>query len=436
MKVMRRFFLSVVLLGSIVVFTPAATAAKPTIHALLIIMDGDPNNFKQYEANERRLMNLLRRVKNKNVCELELTTLSSNSENASNLPTPDRVLDWITNLNPQRNDAIFIYYSGHGGRVRGEADGGTYFDLDGAQLFRKEIVDKLKISPAAKCRLKMLITDTCAVETMNIETPDFSSGTSAAASYNAERAYTQLFVEHAGFLHLTSATEDEYSWGDTTNGGWFTNALIGSINSHADAASRFVGWNEIFTATEKRVTDFIVRNSGYVGEKIQHPKSYGEFPKALRSASDLAQWTNMGDSDDTQGPRDDPQGSTQIRKIDLSLTEVTDEKPLQKLKIDIQFTANNLTDEKVIVQAYFFYQDGRILKDADSKSEKRYGTVNGQVCIGTQVKAAAKAATLFIPPSQLHLPRGKHALEIFAVVRSIDGKELVRSMKSFEYTRP
>ena len=430
MKQFPLFAALIVLLGSATVSTSVAEN-KPVIHALLVIMDGDPSNFKQYEANERRVINLLRRVKNKNVCELELTVLRSNSRvDPDLLPTPEQILDWIAALNPRRNDAIFIYYCGPGGGGREEAESGTYFDLDGAELSRKEIVDKLKVSPAAECRLKMLITDTSVVEAMNIETPDFSSRTSAAANYNAARAYTQLFVEHAGFLHLTSATEDEYAWGDATNGGWFTNALVASINAHPDAAARFVGWNEIFTATQKRVADFIEKNSERVGEKIQHPKYYGDFPEPLRHPNDLAKWMGSG-----QTERDEAPEGTRIQKVDLSLTEVTDETPLQRLQIYIQFTADDLTDEKVKVQAYFFHQDGRILKDADSETEKRYGTVNGQVSIGDQVKAAANEATLFIPISQLHLPRGEHALEIVAVVRSIDGKELVRSMKSFELTR-
>lgn len=433
---MRRFTLFavlIVLLSAPVIFTSGAIAAKPTIHTLLVIMDGDPNNFKQYEANERYLTNLLRRVKNKNVCELELTTLHSNTEEVSDMPTPDRILDWIAGLSPQRNDVVLIYYCGHGGRVRGEAEGGTYFDLDGAQLFRKEIVDKLKTSPAWECRLKILITDTCAVETMNIETPEFSSSTSSTANYKAERAYTQLFVKHAGFLHISSATEDEYSWGDSTNGGWFTNALVASINSHADADSRFVGWNEIFTAAEKRVDKFIAENSEHVGEKIQHPRKYGDFPKPLRSASDLARWANRENNDSTPSQRDDTQDGTRIRKITLSLTEVTDETPLQRLQIHVQFTVENSTANEVKVQAYFFHQDGKILKDLDSDSEKRYGTVNGQVVTAEKVKVNTNKATLSIPISQLHLSGDKKALEIVCVLRSLAGKELTRSMTALKF---
>ena len=281
----------------------------------------------------------------------------------------------------------------------------------------------------------MLVTDTCATETMNIETPGIELGTSSTASYKAERAYTQLFVEHEGFLHISSATEDEYSWGDATNGGWFTNALVASINSHADADSRFVGWNEIFAAAKDRVNKFIAKNSERVGEKIQHPGKYSEFPKPLRSASDLARWYDDESSGRTESPPDDTQDGTRIRKIALSLTEITDEMPLQRLQIQVQFTVENSTADEVKVQAYFFHQGGKILKDLDSDSVKQYGAVNGQVSTGEKVKVNANKATLSIPISQLHLPRGKNALEIFCVLRSLnDGKELTRSMKSFELT--
>ena len=428
MFILIGLFLSIIVMPTRVV----NAQQKPTIHALLVIMDGDPNNSEQYKANAKWVGNLLQRVKNKDVCELELTILNSDTEDASKQPTPERVLEWIADLNPLRNDVVFLYYCGHGGRVNGAPDGGTYFDLDGANLFRKDVVDKLKSSSAWGCRLKMLITDTCAVQTMNIETPEGFAGTSASASYKAERAYRQLFIEHEGFLHLTSATENEYSWGDPKNGGWFTNGLVASINSHADADGRFVGWNEIFTSTEKKVVKLIADHQREVGDKIQHPKKYGEFPKALRSPGDLARWANR---DERPVSQNNTQDTAQIRKIALSLTKITDETPLQRLQIDIQFSVGNLTDEEVKAQAYFFYQDGRMLKDADSKSAKRYGAVNGQVSVGEQVKATANEATLLIPTSQLHLPRGEHALEIVAVIRSTDGKELVRSIKSFEFTR-
>lgn len=222
MKNMRRCsvftVLIIVLLSSIVVFTPAATAAKPTIHALLVIMDGDPANFKQYQQSSRWIRQLLQAVKNNDVCELKLTSLRSNSNNHEEWPNPQRILTWIRQLTPGPNDVIFIYYCGHGARNLQAPEGGTYFDLTGVKLYRKKLVDTLKASQAWESRLKILITDTCSVDS-SVKVLTESLGTSAAVDYNAGRVYRQLFVEHEGFLHITSATENEYSWGDSTNGG-------------------------------------------------------------------------------------------------------------------------------------------------------------------------------------------------------------------------
>ena len=231
MKVMRRFFIFIVLivlLSSTAVFTPTATAAKPTIHALLVIMDGDPGNFKQYQQSARWIRQLLQAVKNNGVCELRLTSLRSNSNNDEEWPNPKRILTWVRELTPRPNDVIFIYYCGHGARNRLAPEGGTYFDLTGVKLYRKELVDTLKASLAWKSRLKILITDTCSVES-SVKIPTESLGTSAAGDYKSGRVYRQLFVGHEGFLHVTSATENEYSWGDSTNGSWFTNGLVRSI---------------------------------------------------------------------------------------------------------------------------------------------------------------------------------------------------------------
>ena len=438
MKALHLFLVLTILLGMTGIFTPTATAAKPKIYALLVVMGADPRNSEQYNKNQAMLTDLLERVKNKNVCELAVTILNSDDTGGAKKPSPDAILEWIDTLIPAKNDVVFIYYCGHGGRITGKPGDGTYFDITGANVFRTDIVSALKSSQAWACRLKMLVTDTCATETMNIETPETAFGTSSAASYKAERAYTQLFVEHEGFLHISSATEDEYSWGDSTNGGWFTNALVASINSHADADSRFVGWNEIFMAAENRVDEFIAENSEHVGEKIQHPSKYSEFPKPLRSASDLARWNNRENNDRTPSEQDDLQGDTRIRKITPQVTAITDEMPLQRLQIKVQFTVENSTADEVKVQAYFFHQDGKILKDLDSDSEKRYGTVGrqAQVVTAEQVKVNANKTTLSIPISQLHLPRGKkYALEIVCVLRDLNGDELTRSTRSFELTR-
>ena len=434
MKMMRQrtypvLILTMFLLGTILIFVFIAdTQQKPTIHALLVIMDGDPVNSEQYKANKKLLTNLLRRVENKGTCELKLTILNSDTATDAKQPTPARVLDWIDTLNPLRNDVVFLYYCGHGGRAGGAPEGGTYFDLDGAELFRKAVVDKLRSSRTWACRLKMLITDTCAVETMNIEAPENIVGTSASASYRAERAYRHLFVEHEGFLHLTSATENEYSWGDSTNGGWFTNGLVASINSHADATGRFVGWNEIFTVTEKKVAKFIAEHKYEVSGKIQHPKKYGEFPKALRSLSDLAKWTDGNDSSIPPKAR--------VQKIWVDHNQFEDE--VKGMRIHVKFDVDHFKGHKGRVSAYFYKKNGDALKDFNES----YRTTGGMVSVGknftpSYVNAIYNDFKLFMPYQELHV-RGKHDLKFRARVFS-EGNTAISPSSDwihFTYTAP
>ena len=283
----RRYsvLISTVILLSIIVM-PACVAdaqQKPTIHALLVIMDGDPLNFQQYKVNARWMKDLLNTVKHKGVCELKRTVFNEENE-----PTADRILNWISAVSPQNNDVIFIYYSGHGARHPQTVGDGTYFDLPGEKLYRKDVVDTLKTSPAWKCRLKILITDTCAVEG-EIKEPRELVSVNYSRDYKVERAYTHLFVDHEGFLHLNAASPDEFSWGDSTNGSWFTNGLVRSIHSHAEAAQEYVEWNEIFTDAKREVQTFIKANEQTVGRDLQHPWAYS-FPELV---TDSGKWANL-----------------------------------------------------------------------------------------------------------------------------------------------
>ena len=284
---MKMLVVLTVLLGFAVVFTLAAEAQ--TIYALLVIMDGDPVNYQQYEKSSKLILNLLQAVQNKRVCDVNITSFNSGSNNAQEWPTRARILKWVREVRPGRNDAIFIYYVGHGARdilADDNVFGGTFFDLTGEYLFRKELVNTLRSSSAWQCRLKMLITDTCSTDT-SIQTPTQFLATSPATGYPKERVYRQLFVEHKGFLHITSATEGEYSWGDSTNGGWFTNGLVRSINSHADALSyKFVDWNEVLTDAQTEVNEFIEQHKEKVGYKFQHPKAYS-LPDLVKQSGNV-----------------------------------------------------------------------------------------------------------------------------------------------------
>lgn len=414
-------------------FIPSAAAVKPTIHALLVIMDGDPNNFKQYEASARWMNDLLLRGKNLGIFDVKKTTFSSSKGSEdSQYPTPTRILDWIVDVKPRKHDVVFVYYCGHGASDRGD-----YFDLVGQRLHEVEVVNTLKRSPAATCRLQILIVDTCRVD-ISIEGPKGKVSMSPATGYKAGRAYNHLFVEHTGFLHLASASQGQPSWGDASNGGWFTNGLIRSIYSHPDANGRFVGWNEIFAMAEKEVEKFLKENSGIVGTQFQQPKVHS-LPNRL-SSEQLAMWINEHNSTaDSQEESDTDRTSSQnsntsrYRGANVEIGDVKLKLEGAKFKIRVPFKIHNLRNQEVDVIAVFYQRNGQPFENVD----KKYGLTDGAVATWATVDSASEEAILSMPTRELHLTTpGKYPFSIGVVIRLPESnKELGRTTSgSWTYT--
>ena len=400
-----------ILLGIGVVLTPATASAKPTIHALLVIMDGDTLNAEQYEKSGSKIGSLLRDVKN-TVCNLKLTELRSDSDNVSQWPTNDRILQWVREVRPQKDDVVFIYFCGHGGKANINNDstfGGTFFDLDSSYLLRKDLVNTLKAAPAWQCRLKMIITDTCSAEVSSLIDVEQYFGAPPPFFKDKEPVYRQLFVEHEGFLHLTSATEGEYSWGDSEKGGWFTHGLVASIDSYGlvtpdsyaslSAASGFVEWKTIFEDAKKEVERLTALYSLKVGTNLQHPKYYGSFPKRVS--------THKSTSNLNNGNGSTPKAH--IQKVWVDHNQYED--GLKGMRIHVKFDVDNFKGREGRVNAYFYTKNGDALKDFNES----YRTKSGKVSVGKRftpgsVNAPYNDFQLFMPNYELHV-RGKHDLK-------------------------
>ena len=290
--------LSVITLLWTAAIFPSTAATKPTIHALLVVMDGDARYPGRYEIDYKRIQPLLRDIQDQGICNLKLKTLSSASENDMERPTRNQVITWIKDVKPLPNDVIFVYFSGHGGQDTTRRDDGTFLALVGTDvLYRKDLVNILKSSEAWRCRLKILITDSCSGNGRGAT----RTTTSPAPDYNKASAFKNLFIEHEGFLHIASASPGEVAFGDSVNGGWFTTGLVRTIYSHADAAKRFVGWKEVFNGISEHVQESIQamsledrRNLEHRGIRIrQNPKLYEQpdYTEPWPQDGDTHSWT-------------------------------------------------------------------------------------------------------------------------------------------------
>ena len=275
MAVKRYLYTSTILLVLIFIavcgITPSADAQK--VHALLIIMDDNLDIRQTVDVNRLRIKKML-----------QLLDVSPEIWQADERQIrPEHINKWVKHCRVDLEDTIFVYYSGHG-HIDQKAR--HYLDLDvqnpAFSLLRSDLVKELS---EKRCRLKMLITDTCSNEIQTLP-----RATSSATVVSRKRPYAEdLFLKHRGLLDMTAASPRQYAWGNNQIGGYFTAALIESFTAKSDTnKDRFLSWKEVFSATrdgtqklfEKTTflpTDLLKMQP--FGQKTQTPKIYSTLPK-------------------------------------------------------------------------------------------------------------------------------------------------------------
>ena len=259
-----------IFLWSATVCVPAAEGQ--TVHALLIVMDDDPSVGQNVKVDRKRIQHMLDSVQNELSWDLERTDLLSSQDSA----TRTKVLEWIKNIRTNPNDVVFIYYAGHGGMNRNKE---TFLATEGQYLYRKELVNALESIELP--RLTCLITDCCSSLVQSALDPTLQSSRSGARPASA--VLKNLFLEHKGFLHLTSATEGQYAWSNVVNGGWFTLSLINAMEADPDGnRDRFLSWEEVFVKAREN-TEKLFAQTTFTAEQQSRMRQLGitsQTPKA------------------------------------------------------------------------------------------------------------------------------------------------------------
>jgi hypothetical protein len=136
--------------------------------------------------------------------------------------TASGILDAVAGLQTQPNDAILVYYAGHGAydprASLDEPSGGHILQIPGGDLLRKDLVSALH---AKNARLTVLVTDTCnsaffpTIDRQRLVIPTMGGG---------NRALDHLLFEHSGFVDVNGSSRDTLAWFSSV-GGWFTFAF-------------------------------------------------------------------------------------------------------------------------------------------------------------------------------------------------------------------
>ena len=235
---------------------PALSAEAHEVHALFILNGSDDVALADVlERNESHMKELMRAVSqfstvHLTVMEMEddgkgvvtrmsLANLETSGIQATEQETASGSVErWLTDVKSTTNDTVLIYFTG----------GWT------AHFTRADLSLSLKKKPA---RLKMLITD---ADGMHIDADTNPAVSYPAVSYATPRppsiAVMQLFLQHKGMLDITAASPGEYAFGDSKDeGGFFTSALISSIESEDLNQDGLVSWAEVFALTQILVQD-------------------------------------------------------------------------------------------------------------------------------------------------------------------------------------
>lgn len=211
-------------------------ARSQTVHALLVIMDADLHLGTAMKANLLKVESLLTTIDEAGKFRVKTETLLS----SRNTARKSRITEWLETIQSGDNDVIFVYFSGQG-RFQRQAGEEIVFLQDGG-IRQSDFAQQ--VQNAGTCRLKILITDRCNHICVS------ASGESQQRN-NLLRG-KELFQNHEGFLHLTSAATNEFGWAEENDGGLFTAALARAIGSEPDThENRIVSWQKIFDETRE-----------------------------------------------------------------------------------------------------------------------------------------------------------------------------------------
>ena len=268
-----------------------AAADAQTVHAMLIVMNDAPRTQAINETNLKVVAGHLQKIQEVLGCNLTKYELYPSHPNSEHHATGENLLGWLQAVRPalDTDDVVFVYYSGKGGTDNKTQE--ISLTLQDGDFSRKQFAEAIN---GLSCRLKMLITDT-----VSFHTPIWAF---YHPHYWTTKAYRPLFLEHEGFLNITSATEGELSggtsrWNWRNESSWFTRALIDGITSPIDFNDDgFISWEEVFrNAQDSTRTLFDLASDHFslglrwklfqIGQKSQNPKYYGRLPRRIGTAT-------------------------------------------------------------------------------------------------------------------------------------------------------
>ncbi len=248
--------------------TSTRYANAETLHALLVIMDTSPLLGTTMQANEANITHLLRIIERESGMQVRKKRLRESRHEARIA----NIRDWLNTIQLHEDDVLFLYFSSTG-KALGTQPTEEYLALQDGLLYQSDLRRDMQHTPT--CRLKLLVTDRC---DDIVEIPEDLHPHAPADTVKIDA----LFRKHQGFLHLTSATGNEFGWADAREGGLLTYALLHTIDADADVHPNT--WKYLFKDIQKTTDELFQRAypnlSVYTKERIKESGIKHQTPKA------------------------------------------------------------------------------------------------------------------------------------------------------------
>lgn len=245
--------------------TPLPAKQPPELKRLrvLLVFDTDSNLQKQLEIDKFNLVGLFRQ--NVPASRLSLTVLEGDKARRG------EILRYYRTLETGPDEALLCFYGGHGAT---DPEKGHYLALQeataGEELYRSDLRRAMR---ARQAGLVVLLTDCCSTPVRRRPVPGTDlSPKSKDDEVELHPLFRRLFFQARGLVDVNAAT-DEASWGDSLNGGLFTNVLTRLLFSSRDPErDRLATWPAFFARLRDETESSFVSWAGQMrsqGEKVE-----------------------------------------------------------------------------------------------------------------------------------------------------------------------
>jgi hypothetical protein len=224
------------------------TGPKRKVHVIVAGLTSDPNIGRSVEYN----INQVKKLLESGLADHhrgEVIVIKDARTNARD------ILETVDRLSPGPNDAIFMYYHGHGAYDASFAfrdpSGGHYFDIPSGDLMRKDLWDHMK---ARKAKLTVLVTETCYVPAP--AHPFRAEKPSTTRSGKDLPVLTALLLSQDGFIDINACAKNEFSWNFApgSGGSFFTDSFVNTVYDAPFTNPSKVTWSQFMNTVSRKAS--------------------------------------------------------------------------------------------------------------------------------------------------------------------------------------